>query len=109
MTGTYTNWQQAGASLRWDRDESARSLNVQLGPLGTSVIVGRRERAADVEPDERNVSWTATIRGRQVCLYLLRRHLGGIVEWCRLADGPAVRVELGPVGMAIEPVLIPSP
>lgn len=102
MVRTYVEWRQVGAAVRWDPDEDSWHVHALVGPFGACATVGRREVLADL-PDEVCRSREFRVGGRTVQVYRLRRHIGVAVQWSRYVSGLVGRLEVGPLGIALEP------
>lgn len=103
MVSTGVQWEQIGAGLRWDSDETSIHLDVSVGPFDTRVCIGRNPEAPK-SVTERPVEKAFRIGGRDLVVYLMRRHIGATAGWGRSdVHGLIGRVDIGPLGVALIP------
>lgn len=101
----FGNWYvqrgQWAASVRWDTDETAGTVQVKLGPVGLMVTVARRRLLPPYDEPGTSSLKTRLVAGgrRELSTWRNWRHLGVCVE----VDRSMWRVELGPFGIAAIP------
>lgn len=109
---TSVRWEHFGASVEWYNDAGGRNLFVRLGPLELYVFAAPTKRAlraeAEGKPEPRARIGRRRLARWDVWVWLNWRHVGVSADTARLCDGRAVKVQVGPFGVCVEPGT-PSP
>jgi hypothetical protein len=89
---------QVALSVRWDYDDSARTVQVKAGPVCALVCIARRRPKPMPEDLGATLASWFLPGGRDLHLWVNWRHLGVGVQWY---PNRILRAEIGPLGAAL--------